>query len=188
MIRDTELSIPAGQAVTVGMVGQFVGLLNVSNNTAEIQVTGYKQDGERILEARMLEGERVTLDREFTQLRFENTAGADLTVTALIGRGRFESGRLVGEVTTTQPTTLTANTALVVAATPVVQTIAANSSRKNIMLQAPITNTSPFWIGGTVGEGVPVMPGQSVVLDGTFAVDLIGETTGDILYSIEQRA
>lgn len=98
MIQDKKITIAAGAEVTVQGVGTFIGVLDVSDTTQELRVSATNKDGQTILSARMLQGERVTLDRPFNQLRIKNEGVEAVDVLLLVGSGNFESGRLTGSV------------------------------------------------------------------------------------------
>lgn len=98
MIQDKKIAIPAGAEVPVQGVGTFVGVLDVSDTTQELRVSATNSDGQQVLSARMLQGERVTLDKRFNQLRIKNEGVEDVEVLLLVGSGKFESGRLTGSV------------------------------------------------------------------------------------------
>ena len=65
------------------------------------------------------------------------------------------------------------------------KSIAANVNRSELVLVADADNAGPFWIGGTVGQGVPLVPGASFTLPVTGVVQVIAENAGDKLYSLE---
>lgn len=188
MIRERNFTIAAGAEVVVQGVGTFIGVLSVSDTTQELEIKGVNEGGQEILSARLLQGERIILDRTYNQLRIKNPGAASVSIDVLVGTGRFESGRLTGAVSVDVPGTLTANTKLTVAGVPVVQTIAANAARKNIMIKADSANAGLIWVGGVVDDGIPLAAGENIVLDGTAAVDLLGTAGGDVIYSLEQGA
>lgn len=64
-------------------------------------------------------------------------------------------------------------------------TIAANASRTEIVLYADAGNTGSFWVGGVVGQGVPIRPGGQFQVMVRGAVDLIADQAADKLYALE---
>lgn len=59
---------------------------------------------------------------------------------------------------------------------PVTQTLAANPQRDLLILTADSHNLEPIWIGGEVGQGVPLLAGERMFLEGNHALDFAAMT------------
>lgn len=191
MIQERSYTIAAGQEKVVQGIGTFIGILYVSNTAQELEVKGVNEGGQQILSARLLQGERVILDRSYNQLRIKNPGAVSVDVDLLVGTGRFESGRLTGDISVSsvpQAGALTALPVHQVNAIPVVHTIAADTNRRFLMLKAAPDNAGIIWLGGTSGSGVPIYAGETIVIQGTGAVSVIGDTDNDKIYSVSQEA
>lgn len=63
-------------------------------------------------------------------------------------------------------------------------TIAGSVGRSELILFADNANAGAFWVGGTVGAGVPVNAGGSLTLPVRGSVDVIADDAADTLYCL----
>lgn len=129
----------------------------------------------------------------FQYLRFQDTSGLANVLTVAVIKGEFKDARLVVSGTVN---TLEVKSAGVVDAPDVLLTggvdavVAANGTRRTVVLKALSTNAAPLRIGtpGTVaaGRGHELVPGEPISLDTAAAISAIG-TAGDFVSILELR-
>ncbi len=193
MIRDYPFNLTPGQQVRQPVLGNYVGLKRCSVDAVSILVQAEDDQGQVIASVVLQQGEALPIPRSFHRLVITNQDGlSTVDIVMLAGVGDFQSYRLTGsvsiseEVTIANPSSLTTNASFI--ETGAGTTIASDANRRNLMLKADPTNTSPFWVGGVANSGVPIYPGETIVLTGTHAVTLLSATVGDVLYSMSQEA
>jgi len=59
-----------------------------------------------------------------------------------------------------------------------------NPARETLILTADINNLSPVWVGGVLGRGVPLFPGDRVFIDGDSGVKFVA-LTDHVVYAAE---
>lgn len=111
----------------------------------------------------------------FEKVRLENNSGASNTIRLGLGIGKLTDSRAnftsaLSLVKAATPDSI-ADVALPAAATTVIQ--AADTTRREIIISNPVTNTKTFRIGDAgagAANGIPLEPGASIVLSTSGAV------------------
>lgn len=160
-----NVTVPAGGFVEVVQVGDFVRILEAAD-----QVTVQTDQG---LYAEMQKGQAVRQPERFDRVRISNATGADLALDVAIGFGEFWDDRMIGEVLTNQISPSTLNTPADVSFSVAQVLIAANTSRKAVVIAAAPGNTANVKIGDSnvgAARGVTLQPGQSITIQSTAAI------------------
>lgn len=194
-----EITLQPGEDKTLSLVGFGFYVVNASG---PLKVELREIDAQVDQSAVLMPGQGLQGVNRFEGVRVKNLHDEAQTVEIYVGPRAFIDNRTVGDiavsggvvvtnvltpVTIANPTALTAAAPHTVAAVPAVHTIAADTARRYLMLKAAPANAGVIWIGGTAGQGIPIFAGETVVLSGGHEVEMIGDTTGDILYSMSQE-
>lgn len=164
MLKTYNVKIPANGHVRMGVQGNFV---SVTSATADFRLETLK--GDRVV---LREGKNVELT-EFKEFTLYDESGVDNILVIDAGIGKISDNEMSGSVglaspstlSTTADQTLTADTATVISA--------ADTTRREIMIRAPKTNTVNIRIGDSdvgAARGIELEPGQTITLTTAAAV------------------
>lgn len=167
--------IAAGEVARINVYGNFITLLS-NTGSANIRISIGGQSFQELpfgLSVELPQGDN------FTYLEFQNTEGAAVTIAFSLSSGRINDARLVlngvvaVNLTTnalSTPAAITVNTAA-----PGAATIAANTSRRTVIIQN--NGANPIWAGdsavdGASNRGILIPIGDTLVLDSEAAIYL----------------
>lgn len=175
-MRIETVILTANQTLPLDVTGEFV---KVRSATGDIKVRAERRakhdhDTGRVAPARILTDnlEMSIGDKArpgaFDLLRITDVSGAGNTVELIVGDGDHDSDSIVGSVsvTNTAATTLDSS-ADVTLVTATSQDIAANAARRELILEADVTNTGDLFVrdqSGTTSEGMRLKPGEKIFL------------------------
>ncbi len=169
--------IGASEEITVHNVGNLVSLL-AATGAVEIALG----DGAFIpLDV----GQTVSFqDEEFDKVRIRDMSGATNNVDIYVGRGEFFDLRFsaAGNLTTKPvvPDTLSTGGPVLCVTGAATLLRAANPLRSEIVLVVSASAAGAVLVGGdpaaAAGQGVPVLPGQSIAITNTAAVYVRNDT------------
>lgn len=164
MLKTYNVKIPANGHVRMGIQGNFVSVTSASS-TFRLETL----NGDRVV---MREGKNVELTG-FKELLLYDESGTENSLVIEAGIGKISDNEMSGSVGVSSPSTLstaadktlTADTASVISA--------ADTSRREIMIRAPKTNTVNIRIGDSdvgAARGIELEPGQTITLTTAAAV------------------
>lgn len=193
-MRDYQLTIPNGESRSVSVPpSNFLRIKTaVSEARYRFEAVG---GGAEIASLLLSEGNRATLDRDFSLLRVENNSGASLTVEVVIGRGAVDDSSISGSVSVSNNVTLenphagaSGNTSVPNAVKTLITTPPTNSI--GVFISNPSTSAGPIWVGNTsvvsVGVGVEIMPGGTLFMPGDITVYCYQATGAAVLVGFHQ--
>jgi len=161
-LRKFDLALGAGDELALAVSGDFVRL---RSSTGEL--TFFTDGGSRVP---MVEGESVRLPAPFAWLRVRNDGAGAVDAVALIGSGEMSK---TGTVTQSKPGALDSLADKSCAATAVTQLVAANATRRELLIVNLAAGVETLRIGDSgaaAANGLPLDPGQSMTLTTTAAV------------------
>lgn len=146
--------------------GRFVRILEATGSVRIESSSGIFAD--------LAKGQAILAPEPWGSLRITDLGGIGQTVTVFIGDGQFFDDRLTGTIQTTPAasTTLT-TTADASCTTTAGQKVAANASRRAVILAAAPANTDNIKVGDSnvgAARGITLQPGQAITLDTTAAI------------------
>lgn len=157
---------PAGTAIDV--VGTFVKLIASTAVAGSVKlraerVGGQGQSGKTLGQDLGLEtGDKPKFEEPFDHLTFQNTSGAQVTLTAIIGLGDHDANSVVGSISVANPagSTTTSTADAGIAATSSLD-FASDSTIRERFLQIPNSNTNELCVrdqSGTTSAGARLNP------------------------------
>lgn len=170
-----QRAIAAGEVVRVNVYGNFITLLS-NTGSANIRISIGGQSFQELpfgLSVELPQGDK------FTYLEFQNTEGAAVTIAFSLSSGRINDARLVLNgvvaVNLTTNALLTPAAITVNTAAPGAATIAANTSRRTVIIQN--NGANPIWAGdsavdGASNRGILIPVGDTLILDSEAAIYL----------------
>lgn len=165
-------TIAAGGSVTLPIVGNYFHCIRSTLATFEVAI-----DGEYGGEMEAGRGFDLPDGETYKSLHLVNTDGANpLTVTFNYGRGSYRDAKLQvsGSIETSLAGSAFPSTADVpLGATATTQILAANTSRKEVLVSNLAANPATIRVGDVnagAGRGVEVAPGQTITVNTTAAI------------------
>lgn len=183
--RYFERTITNGSTALLSVYGRFLTLLNNTSST-DILISISNQQYEQLPQGLSVE---LPPENVFTEIKFQNTSGATITIKFCISNGRVYDNRVVisGDLSVTDISDGISTPAKVDVATGSAQSlIAVNTNRKEIIIQ----NTGDFdlWIGDAnidppTNRGIHLVSNDSITLATT--AQIYGEAvTGATIASL----
>jgi len=163
-----SVTIPAGEIRRVDVYSRFLTILNNSAASDPLVSIG-GQSYERIPQGISIE---LPDDENFTYLEFYNDSAATLTITFAVSAGRIYDARFVASaILSVNATSNVLSTPAAIAVTtsaPASPAIAADSTRRAVMLQN--NGSYPVWAGdsnvdGANNRGLCISPGEALTLE-----------------------
>lgn len=181
-----QFLIPAGETVSVV---RDAGFLTCLDATAPFKVA-FDEGSENDFEA----GLTYTPVEGFDRVAMRNPTAGPITVRLGFGKGAIADARVVlssGNTlwTRERPADQVSTGAAIAAASGAVTLLAAaDALRREIMVVAPTTATGPVYIGGAAaaaaGEGIPLLPGQSLTLSTGAAIYARNDTGAPVALAV----
>lgn len=143
------------------------------------------QEGVKVI---LDQGQGIKLFGEFKTLRCTNLHEQAQQFVVLVGRGEFQNNALVGQIESVPVpgSQLVGMPMMTMSGAP--QQIAGNSARRQLVIQAAVTNSGAIWLGShSAGVGLPLSAGDAAEIDVSATLQLIG-VAGDKLYVAEVLA
>lgn len=175
-------AVPAGETRIIhAPTGDF---FRVKDSPVDLFVELETIDGDRPAQLTLQETGyfRMPARRDYQLIRMRNDGAeaADFVVT--LGKGETGDNLLSGDVSTvTRPAaTMPGGGALTMSAGA--NSIAGNANRREIILRSNPDNTGKVWLGTAVDNGIPLFPGDTMILQVSGEIDLWAESAGDKLY------
>lgn len=182
LIKNFSYTLAANERLPIQRVGDFVRVL-----TAATSLEIAPEDTERV---EVRQGIGVKFDSEFTFVALYNGATPQ-TVELYVGSGTVDDARLNGAVNALiEPGSTGVNTADVTIANAATNTIAANGSRRKLVVGALSTNTGSLRAGFNVGAttGVELQPGLSYTFESTAAIKIYNGTGANQNYWVQEES
>lgn len=125
------------------------------------------------------EGTKIDLKKPVnSEFSIENLGASAADFILVVGEGDYSEPQIAGTVSLKAKNTL--NGLAPVVLTGNTQTIPGNESRKELHIQADISNVTPVYLGASAaGAGIPIDAGQTVVLEISGDMDVYGATATD---------
>lgn len=186
MIKDYPIiGLVAGASKRPVVKGNVITFKSASADLP-VQVRALGSQENTVINVELLPGERVFSDEGFEKIIFDTESTSAVDCVFAIGTDPLESDRVNGKLEIAPASgDINALDQLEVAATPTIQTIPENLSRKTLELLADGANTGLIWVGGTAGKGIPLPGGAAMQINSTSQVDFLGTVAGDKFYALE---
>lgn len=170
-MRVHRIILTAGQALPFDMVGSFVKVLAATGAFTLRPESRAKKGTPGRIYAESLDltvGAKARFPGTFDLVRVTDVSGAGNTIDLLVGEGDHDSDSIVGSVSVNNTAAVTLDSSAdVTLATATSQDIAANATRRELILEADATNTGDLFIrdqSATTSEGKRLKPGETVFL------------------------
>ncbi|MEG9862963.1 MAG: hypothetical protein V6Z82_07015 [Flavobacteriales bacterium] len=151
-----------------------------------VKVRALGEQENTVINVELLPGERVFSDEGFERIIFETESTSAVDCVFAIGTDPLESDRVNGKLEIAPASgDINALDQFEVAATPAVQTIPENLSRKTLEILTDVSNAGVIWVGGAAGKGIPLIGGAAMQINSTSQVDFLGTNAGDKFYALE---
>ena len=180
-----DMTLAAGEAVSMAWAGEFIHCLEAS---AAFQI-GFNDGPQSRFEA----GLKYRAPTAFESVQLVNSSGSANTLRLAVGRGDMEDARLVltGTVSTRGevPDTLTTKAPVSALDAANTQLAPANALRRELILVNQ--GAATIYINGKVavlaGEGIPLEPGQSLILEQRGAVYARNDTGATVPVAVTEN-
>ena len=168
-MRDYDFSIAPGETERRAVVGRFI---RVKSASAEIRVQAENKDGRIVADLSANEGLRFAVPERFEQIRVTNNGAATVAAVLTVGFGEVDDSSVSGALSVSKSSGVrtTADQSIAAAGS---YTVAADTSRREVLVQALAANTDALRVGDastSAGQGLELQPGQTATLETSGAV------------------
>lgn len=164
-----EFTIPAGVTIPIASKGEFVRCLE---STADIKISF--NGGSKVIFGQGL-GRFTNRGARYESFELHNDTGSDVTVKIVYGFGNVQDQRLsvTAPLNIASPGSLITPAHVSVAGLSSSLVSAANSTKKEVIIRNPLTNTHNFYVGDSsvdTSHGWTIQPGEGITLTTSGAV------------------
>ena len=172
-------TIAANAYHEISAVGNYVGIIGPTSARARIRT-------DRGLDVELEQGQHVRNIERFDSVRVYNLENFPMALEISIGLGEIVDNQLRGSVVVTPGAVYRPLPAVTL--TGGVDNLALiEGDRSELHLKCPVTNTGEVWLGGVADEGIPLSPGDTLIMEFSGVMTALG-ALGDKVYVAEVLA
>lgn len=150
--------------------GNFIHLIDVENNNACFQISGYDINGQKVLDVVCYKAQSIRIDGVFEELRIDNATATTYNPVFIIGFGDVGATLSNIQLLTASPGGIGGQAANVVAHN-VTKQVVAIQNQVGLLLRADKANTADVFLNSNA-FGVYIRPDEIITLDISIDVPL----------------